>query len=98
MDAQKARAKQIRAMEQDRTRMYSYILSKLSKESLDEYKHHEDYELVSTNLSVKGLWIILGEIHALNTSSSNQVVLKKGSLCFSSAGLMASSLPALSAA
>ena len=77
LEAEKARAKLIRSMEQDRSKMYSYIISKLSKESLDEYKHHQDYDLVSTHLSVKGLWVIFGGIHALNTSSSNQVVLKK---------------------
>ena len=57
--------------------MYSYIISKLSKESLDELKHHEDHDLISENLSLKGLWVVLGEIHALNISSGNQVVLKK---------------------
>ena len=43
----KARAKAIRTMADDRSKLYAYILSKLSRESMDEYKHHDDYDLVS---------------------------------------------------
>ena len=43
----KARAKAIRTMADDRSKLYAYILSKLSRESMDEFKHHENYDLVS---------------------------------------------------
>ena len=38
----KARAKIIRSMEEDRSKFYAYIISKLSRESMDEFKHHPD--------------------------------------------------------
>ena len=72
----KARAKKVRQMREDRSKMYAYVLSKLSKESLDEFKHHEDYALVHDNLSLKGLWIVLREVHAANNSSTNLLILK----------------------
>ena len=55
----KARAKAIRMMEENRPKMYAYILSKLSRESMDEYKHHTDYDLIRGSLSPLGLWIVL---------------------------------------
>lgn len=58
-------------------KMYAYILSKLSKESMDEFKHHEDYQIVKGDLSVLGLWVVLREIHAINNSSNNLLILKK---------------------
>ena len=62
----KACAKTIRTMEDDRSKLYAYILSKLSRESMDEYKHHTDYDLVRESLTPLGLWIILKEIHSLS--------------------------------
>lgn len=62
----KARAKAIRAMEDNRSKMYAYILSKLSRESLDEFKHHHDYHLVRGSHSPLGVCIILREVHSLN--------------------------------
>ena len=73
----KARAKIIRQMKENRAKMYAYIISKLSKESLDEFKHHEDFELIKQNLSVLGLWVVLREIHAVNNSTTNLLILKK---------------------
>ena len=43
----KARAKAIRTMADDHSKLYSYILSTLSRESMEEFKHHENYDLVS---------------------------------------------------
>ena len=73
----KARAKTIRMMEDNRSKMYAYMLSKISRESMDEYKHHEDYDLVKNSLSPLGLWIILREIHSLNTLSTNTLINKR---------------------
>ena len=73
----KARAKTIRTMEDNRSKLYAYIISKLSRESLDEYKHHADYDLVKGSLSPLGLWIVLREVHSLNTSSTNTLINKR---------------------
>ena len=73
----KARAKIIRQMKENRAKMYAYIILKLSKESLDEFKHHEDFELIKRNLSALGLWVMLREIHAVNNSTTNLLILKK---------------------
>ena len=73
----KARAKAIRAMEDNRSKMYAYILSKLSRESLDEFKHHNDYDLVRGSHSPLGLWIILREFHILKTSSTKTIINKQ---------------------
>ena len=77
LDSQKTRAKQIREMKVSRSKMYACIISKLSRESMDEIKHHEDYEMEQTNMSLKGLWIVLREIHASNTSTTSVLILKK---------------------
>ena len=77
LDAQKARAKQLREMKADRSKMYAYIVSKLSKESMDELKHHEEYEMIQDAMSLKGIWIVLREINSSNTSSTNVLILKK---------------------
>ena len=73
----KARQKVVRQMKDDRTKIYAYILSKLSKESIDEFKHHKDYQMVKGDLSVLGLWVVLREIHAINNSSTNLLILKR---------------------
>ena len=73
----KARAKVIRTMADDRSKLYAYILSKLSRESMDEFKHHEEYDLVSQALSPLGLWIILKEVHSLNSTSTNCIINKR---------------------
>ena len=77
LDAQKARAKAIREMNANRSKMYAYILSKLSNKSMDEIKHHEDYGLIQSAMSLKGLWIVLREIQASNSSTTNVLILKK---------------------
>lgn len=73
----KARQKVVRQIKDDQAKMYAYIVSKLSKESMDEFKHHEDYQTVKGDLSVFGLWVVLREIHAINNSSTNLLILKK---------------------
>ena len=47
----KARAKAIRMMADDQSKLYAYILSKLSRESMDYYKHHTEYAMVREDLS-----------------------------------------------
>ena len=39
--------------------------------------HHEDYGLIQSAMSLKGLWIVLREIHAVNNSTTNLLILKK---------------------
>ena len=77
LDEAKDKARKERAMVQDQPKMYAYILSKLSKESLDELKHHADYDTAHDEQSPKALWILLREIHATNTSTTNSLILKK---------------------
>ena len=64
-------------MEENRSKMYAYIISKLSRESMIEFKHHTDYDLVKGSLSPLGLWIVLREVHSLNTSSTNTLINKR---------------------
>ena len=64
-------------MADNRSKLYVYIISKLSRALMDEYKHHHEYALVSDDLSPLGLWIILKEIHILNTSSTNTLINKR---------------------
>jgi hypothetical protein len=45
-DAHKCRDKEIDDMAIDRMSMYAYILSKLSKESVDEISRHKDYDKI----------------------------------------------------
>lgn len=73
----KARAKTIRTMEDNRSNIYAYMISKLIRESMDEYKHHVKYDLFREIMCPLGLWIILTEIHSLNTSSTNSLINKR---------------------
>ena len=77
LDEAKDKARRERAMLQDQPKMYAYILSKMSKESMDELKNHADYETAHVEQSPKVLWILLREIHATNTSTTNSLILKK---------------------
>ena len=77
LDEAKDKARRERAMLQDQPKMYAYILSKMSKESMDELKNHADYETAHSEQSPKALWILLREIHATNTSTTNSLILKK---------------------
>ena len=73
----KARAKAIRTMADDHRKMYAYILSKLSRESMDEFNHRQMYGDVSEALSPLGLWMILKEVHSLNSTSTNAIINKR---------------------
>jgi len=46
LEAVKSRQREILNMKSKRASLYAYILSKISKESLDELKRHEDYETI----------------------------------------------------
>ena len=48
----KARTKNIWQMDESRVKMYAYILSKLSKETLQESNHHDYCNLIRGDLSV----------------------------------------------
>lgn len=73
----KARSKAIRVMEDNTYKMYFYILNKLSRESWDKFKHHDDYDLVRGSHSPLGLLIILRKVHSLNKSSTNTIINKR---------------------
>lgn len=64
-------------MEEDRSKLYAYIISKLNRESMDKFKHHPHYNLVQESLSPLGLLIFLKEIHSLNTPSTNTLINKR---------------------
>jgi len=56
--------------------MYAYIMSKLSKESKDEVKRHENYDSFSVTNDPLELWITIKELHSVATGSKVKGVIK----------------------
>jgi hypothetical protein len=57
--------------------MYAYILSKLNKESLDEFARHEHYSKIEAERDMLKLWMTIKEMHqTLKTSKAAGVVKK----------------------
>jgi hypothetical protein len=74
----KERATTIAKMRANRASMFAYILSKLSKESLDELKRHEKYAEIDEKVDPLLLWKVIKELHMVATSSKvTQVVMRK---------------------
>ena len=76
MEEIKVRAKCIHKMDKDISKIYNYTISKLIRKSIDEFKNHEDCDIFKRHLSLKGLWVVLREIHSLNSSSTNSLINK----------------------
>jgi len=61
----------------DRTSMYAYLNSKLSKESLDEVQGHTDWASIEASRDPLQLWIVIKKCHQILTTSKVTVVIKK---------------------
>jgi hypothetical protein len=76
--AMKERATTIAKMKANRASMYAYsIMSKLSKESIDELKRHEDYGNIDGQVDPLLLWKAIRELHMIATSSKVSQVIKR---------------------
>jgi len=73
----KERITLIAKMKSNRDNMFAYIESKLSKESLDEVKRHQDYENIKDEVDSLKLWLIVKELHMVTTSSRVEAVVKR---------------------
>jgi hypothetical protein len=76
-DAHKRRDKEIDDMAIDRTSMFAYMLSKLSKESMDEFAHHEDYATIEAERDPLKLWLAIKVTNQTLTTSKVAAVVKK---------------------
>ncbi len=73
----KERRRKIAQMEADKPKMYAMILGKLSTESMDELKRHEDYEDFNREKDPLMLWLAITMIHQVASVSKVASVVKK---------------------
>jgi hypothetical protein len=76
-EVHKRRDKEINDMRIDRISMYAYLLSKLSKESVDELHGHKDWSTIEASRDPLSLWKIIKECHQTLTTSKVALVIKK---------------------
>jgi hypothetical protein len=75
-EAQKRRDKEIDDMHIDRTSMYAYLISKLSKESQDKIQGHADWEDIEKTRDLLKLWIVIKKCHQILTTSKVAAIIK----------------------
>lgn len=73
----KKRSEIVSKMMEDRPKLYAYIISKLSKESLDEVKQHQDYEQIDRDVDPLRLWMTIKSLHMVTTTSRVEGVVKR---------------------
>jgi len=71
------RHKEIRKMKEDRTKMYAYIYSKLSKESQDEIARDASFVTIEAERDPLNLWMLLKTTHMVATISKVPGIIKK---------------------
>jgi hypothetical protein len=76
-EAHKRRDKEIDDMRIDCTSMYAYLISKLSRETLDEVQWHADWASIEASRDPLQLWIVIKKCHQILTTSKVAVVIKK---------------------
>jgi hypothetical protein len=76
-EAHKRRDKEVGDMRVDRTSMYAYLLSKLSKESLDEVQGHATWATIESSRDPLALWKVIKSTHQILTTSEVASVIKK---------------------
>lgn len=77
MEAHKIREKKITKMEDDRSNLFGFILKKLSRESLEEVKHHVNWVKFNSNKDVLDFWLALKDVHMTLTTSKIDSVVQK---------------------
>ena len=75
--AYKRRDKEIADMQVNRTSMYAYIISKLSKESLDEVQGSGQWATIEASRDPLELWKVVKSTHQILTTSKVASVIKK---------------------
>jgi hypothetical protein len=76
-EAHKRGNKEIDDMKIDRISLYTYLLSKLSKESVDKLHGHKDWPTIEASRDPLNLWKIIKECHQTLTTSKVASVIKK---------------------
>jgi len=76
-EAHKHRDKEINDMKIDRTSMFAYLISKLSKESLDEVQGDEAWSTIESSRDPLELWKVIKATHQILTTSKVASVIKK---------------------
>ena len=73
----KERATTIAKMRANRANMFAYMMSKLSKESIDELKRHDSFANIDEKVDPLLLWKTIKELHMVATSSKVTQVVKR---------------------
>jgi hypothetical protein len=76
-EAHKRRDKEIDDMKVDCITMFAYIISKLSKESLDEIQGHTSWADVEAERNPLELWLLIKAGHQILTTSKVASIIKK---------------------
>ena len=77
LTAVKDRMKVIAKMRDNRTKMYGFIISKLSTESKDELRHQKEYEKINSEVDLLELWRLICRIHQTTTISKWPSIMKR---------------------
>jgi len=73
----KERVRVIERMKNNKANLYGFILSRLSNESMDEVKRHEDFNDFNSTKDPLELWLAVKQIHRVDTNSLVQEFRKK---------------------
>jgi len=65
----KDRVRVIERMKNNKANLYGFILSRLSNESMDEVKRHEDFNDFNSTKDPLELWLAVKQIHRVDTNS-----------------------------
>jgi hypothetical protein len=76
-EAYKRWDKEVADMQIDRTSMYAYIISKLSKESVDEIQGDAKWSAIEASRDPLDLWKVVKNTHQILTTSKVASVIKK---------------------
>ena len=76
-DQKREYRKKMAEMESNKSKLYATMLSKMSTESMDELKRHEDYEDFNREKDPLMLWLAITMIHQVASVSKVASVVKK---------------------
>jgi hypothetical protein len=76
-EGHKRRDKEVDDMKVDRLSMFSYLISKMSKESLDKVQGHRDWKSIDSERDPLKLWLTIKECHQTLTTSKAASGIKK---------------------
>ena len=76
IELHKNRAKLMAKMESDRTAFYAFMIDHLSRESLDEVKKDDKYDVFFKARDPLGLWLAIKRTHKIGSDSGVSVIKK----------------------